>query len=564
MKVSEFSVKHPVVITMCLIGLAVFGLYSLSGMILEFIPDISMPQAIVYTIYPGASAEDVEQDVTKVLEDNFVTLPHFKKVESQSSNSLSWITITYADGVEPYEQLPELRNRLTELKKDLPAGIEGNPHAVIGGATMLPVITFSVSAGADSARTTDYIKKELTPRLTRIDGVSDIEIDGGHEPRVNIKLKTDELASKGISVASVYKVLNYGNVNLPLGTVMHDSRSIQVQYAGGFDSIDDIKNLPVGVADKTNIIRLSDVADISFSYAEEKSKVTDGTNPLVVVSVTKRSDGNTVAIVDAIKKVLAGITEDTQGAVTFHLISDDSRTVRASLDNVIESGIMGVVFAVIIIFLFMGDWRSTLVIGLSIPLCILFTLIGLRVAGISINLMSMSGLVISLGMVVDGSTVMIDEIYRYYRQRNPKSGQLLYTVNQSIYRGWDEVAVSILASAATTVVVFIPIALLKGLIGHILRDVAITIIMSISASFLVAVIIVPYLLKLLLSDAGPKLRAKPRVFDVWIDKLEAWYRRVLAGALKKRAFVIAVALLLLALSLYLGTKLGVAFFTTTD
>lgn len=564
MKVSEFSVKHPVVITMCLIGLGVFGLYSLSGMIMEFIPDISMPQAIVYTIYPGASAEDVEQDVTKVLEDSFVTLPHFKKVESSSANSVSWITITYADGVDPYDQLAELRNRISELKKDLPSGLEGDPRALVGGATMLPILSFSVSAGLDSARTTDYIKKELTPKLTRIDGVSGVEIDGGKEPRVNITLKTDELAAKGISVTSVYKVLNYGNVNLPLGTVTHDSRAIQLQYAGGFDSIDDIKDLPVGVADKTTIVHLSDVADVSFSYPKEDSIVTDGTNPLIIVSITKRGDGNTTKIVDSVKSVLSGVTRDTGGAVSFHIVSDDSRTVRASLNTVVESGIMGILFSVITIFLFMGDWRSTLVIGLSIPLCILFTFIGLRVLGISLNLMSLSGLVISLGMVVDGSTVMIDQVYRYYKLRNKENGKPLYTVNQSIYRGWDEVAVSIFASAATTVVVFIPIALLNGLIGHILHDVAVTIIISISASFLVAVIIVPYLLKLLLSDKGPKLRAKPRWFDAQLDRLEAWYRNLLDRALKKRKLVLIIALLLLVFSGYIATKLGVAFIPSTD
>ena len=564
MKVSEFSVKHPIIITMLLIVLIAFGFYSLSGMRTEFMEDISMPQAIVYTVYPGASAQDVESDITKVLEDSFVTLPHFKAIDSQSSNSLSWITITYADGYDPYDQLTELRNRISELMEKLPSGISGEPRALVGGMSMVPIISFSASAGNDNARLTQYLQDELTPLLTQIDGVSQVSIGGGKELAVNIKLDIDSLTSKGISVAAVYQVLNYGNVTLPLGNASYQDRSIQVRYAGGFNSLDDIKNLPVGLGDGTTIIRLSDVADVSLSYPEPKTYVSDGRLPLTIVSVTKRLDGDTTKIIKKVKKAIAECEKNTNGAVQFHIISDDSRQVKASLKAVIKSGLLGVLFAVLVILLFMADWRATLTISLSIPLCILFSLIGLRVLNISLNLMTLSGLVISLGMVVDGSTVMLDQIYRYYRRRNSETGELEYTVTQSIYKGWDEVSGSILASAATTIVVFIPIAMLGGLIGSVLHAVAVTIILAIFSSFLVAVIIVPYLLKQFLSDQGPKLRSKPRRFDQIMDKIERGYRRLLTLALENRGFVILIALFLLVFSGFIALRLGITFIPSTD
>ena len=564
MKVSEFSVKHPIIITMLLIVLIAFGFYSLSGMRTEFMEDISMPQAIVYTVYPGASAQDVESDITKVLEDSFVTLPHFKAIDSQSSNSLSWITITYADGYDPYDQLTELRNRISELMEKLPSGISGEPRALVGGMSMVPIISFSASAGNDNARLTQYLQDELTPLLTQIDGVSQVSIGGGKELAVNIKLDIDSLTSKGISVATVYQVLNYGNVTLPLGNASYQDRSIQVRYAGGFNSLDDIKNLPVGLGDGTTIIRLSDVADVSLSYPEPKTYVSDGRLPLTIVSVTKRLDGDTTKIIKKVKKAIAECEKNTNGAVQFHIISDDSRQVKASLKAVIKSGLLGVLFAVLVILLFMADWRATLTISLSIPLCILFSLIGLRVLNISLNLMTLSGLVISLGMVVDGSTVMLDQIYRYYRRRNSETGELEYTVTQSIYKGWDEVSGSILASAATTIVVFIPIAMLGGLIGSVLHAVAVTIILAIFSSFLVAVIIVPYLLKQFLSDQGPKLRSKPRKFDQLMDKIERGYRRLLTLALENRGFVILIALFLLVFSGFIALRLGITFIPSTD
>jgi len=563
-KVSEFSVKHPIIITMLLLVLIAFGFYSLSGMRTEFMEDISMPQAIVYTVYPGASAEDVESDITKILEDAFVTLPHFKAIDSTSSNSVSWITITYADGYDPYDQLTELRNRISELMEKLPSGISGEPRALVGGMSMVPIISFSASAGDDSARLTQYLKDELTPLLTQIDGVSEVSIGGGKELAVNIKLDIDSLTSKGISVATVYQVLNYGNVTLPLGNASYQDRSIQVRYAGGFNSLDDIKNLPVGVGDGTTIIRLSDVADVSLSYPKANTYISDGRVPLTIVSVTKRLDGDTTKIIKKVKKAIAESEKDTNGAVQFHIISDDSRQVKASLKEVIKSGGFGVLFAVLVILLFMADWRATLTISLSIPLCILFSLIGLRVLNISLNLMTLSGLVISLGMVVDGSTVMLDQIYRYYKRRNSETGELEYTVTQSIYKGWDEVSGSILASAATTIVVFIPIALLGGLIGSILHAVAVTIILAIFSSFLVAVIIVPYLLKQFLSEQGPKIRAKPRKFDQIMEKIERGYRKLLALALDNRGFVLLLAVFLLVFSGFIALRLGITFIPSTD
>ena len=564
MKVSEFSVKHPIIITMLLLVLVAFGFYSLSGMRTEFMEDISMPQAIVYTVYPGASAEDVESDITKVLEDAFVTLPHFKAIDSTSSNSVSWITITSADGYDPYDQLTELRNRISELMQKLPSGVSGEPRALVGGMSMLPVISFSASAGEDSARLTQFLKDELTPLLTQIDGVSEVSIGGGKELAVNIKLDIDSLTSKGIAVSTVYQVLNYGNVSLPLGNANYQDRSIQVRYAGGFNSLDDIKNLPVGVGDGTTIIRLSDVAEVSLSYPKAKTYISDGRTPLTIVNVTKRLDGDTTKIIKKVKKAIAECEKNTNGAVTFHIISDDSRQIKASLKAVIKSGAFGVLFAILVILLFMADWRATLTISLSIPLCILFSLIGLRVLNISLNLMTLSGLVISLGMVVDGSTVMLDQIYRYYRRRNSETGELEYTVTQSIYKGWAEVSASILASAATTIVVFIPIAMLGGLIGSVLHAVAVTIILAIFSSFFVAVIIVPYLLKLFLSEEGPKVRSKPRKFDQIMEKIEGGYRKLLALSLDNRGFVILVAVFLLVFSGFIALRLGITFIPSTD
>lgn len=562
MNIAKFSVKHPAVIGMILIVLVTFGIISVTGMNIAFMSDISMPEVMVLTIYPGAGAEDVEQDVTNILENDFVTLPNFKSISSTSSNSVSLITISFQDGLDANDQLAEVRHRITQKMKDLPEGISGTPNAFVAGVSMLPILTFSVQGGNDLGRITEYINKTLKPQLTSIPGVSEVTVSGGKELRVNIKLRTKDLTAKGIPVAQVYQIVNYGNVNLPVGNAEYESKTIDVRFSGGFTSIDDIKNLPVGTGDENVIIRLKDVADVELIYPEEDVIVSDGKENIVVVDITKRSDGNVMKIVKEAKQVLAESEKSTGGALSYQIISDDSRTISASLSTVITSGISGVIMAIIVLFLFLNDTRSTLIIGISIPLSILFTFIGMKLLGITINLMSLSGIVVALGMIVDGSIVMIEQVYRYYSAKK-SDGTQLYSVEDSIYKGSNEVASSIFASTATTVVVFFPIVGLSGIVGKILKDVSLTIILSLVASVLVALIVVPFLMKQLLNPNGTKIK-KQTLFNKGISKIEILYKKALTWTLNNGKFVLIISITLFVISIILIGALGIAFIPSTD
>lgn len=562
MNVAKFPVKHPVVIGMILIVLVAFGIISVSGMNIAFMSDISMPEVMVLTIYPGAGAEDVEQDVTNILENDFVTLPNFKSISSTSSNSVSFITISFQDGVDANEQLAEVRHRITQKMQDLPDGISGTPNAFVAGVSMLPILTFSVEGGKDLGRVTEYINKTLKPQLTSIPGVSEVTVSGGKELQVNIKLRTKDLTAKGIPVAQVYQIVNYGNVNLPVGNAEYESKTIDVRFSGGFTSIEDIQNLPVGTGDKNVIIRLKDVADVELIYPKDDIIVSDGKENIVVVDITKRSDGNVMKIVKEAKKVLAESEKATNGTLKYNIISDDSRTISASLSTVITSGISGVIMAIIVLFLFLNDFRSTMIIGISIPLSILFTFIGMKLLGITINLMSLSGIVTALGMIVDGSIVMIEQIYRYYSAKKI-DGTQLYSVEDSIFKGSSEVASSIFASTATTVVVFLPIVGLSGIVGKILKDVSLTIVLSLIASVLVALIVIPFLMKQLLNPNGTKIK-KQTLFNKFISKIENGYKKILSWTLQNGKFILVIAISLLIISFILVGALGISFIPSTD
>ena len=283
MRIATLSVRHSAVLSMILIALAAFGIFSISTTNLEFIPDMDMPQIFVVAVYPGASAEDVENDVVDILEDDFVTLPGFKSMDSQSMNSAAMITITFQDGIDPEDQLNEVRNRISQLMDELPDGLSGEPAALIGGATMLPIVSFSVESSGDVAALSEYIDDTLRPQLTRIPGVSTITISGGVEPEVSVRLRMDDLNARGISPLTVYQILSYSNISMPLDTAVADGRRIDLRFDGRFGSISEIGSLPVGATDSGEIIRLSDVADISLEYQGEDYYVTSGGKDIIVV-----------------------------------------------------------------------------------------------------------------------------------------------------------------------------------------------------------------------------------------------------------------------------------------
>ena len=554
MKIASYAVKHPVVIGMLVIALVAFGFYCIFGMNLEFLPDISLPEVEVITIYPGASAEDVEKDITRILEDDFATLPNYKSMTSQSMNSMSWITITYSDGVDPYEQLTDLRYRISQLKDDLPEDAQ-EPVSIVGGATMLPIMTFAIKGGSDTSRIMDYVEDTLKPRLTRIEGVSEISVYGATDLEIQVKLRMDDIQSKGVSVLQIYQVLNYSDKSIPLGNASYNGKTINVKYDGSIEDTEQLRQLPVGATSDGTIIRLRDVADVEYGYKKQEVRIMDQSSNVIMVTVSKRASGNTVKICRQIRSVLDGIPEDTDGALSCKIFSDDSKSVRNSLLNVLESGILGVLIAVAVIFLFLNDARSTLVIGISIPLSVLFTFIAMKLTGSTINLMTTASFVVALGMIVDGSICMIEQISRYL-------GKDGFTTLQAIERGSSEVGPSITASVLTTVVVFLPICFLKGIMGMILTGFAQVLIFCMLASLLVSVVVVPWLMSLI-TMIQEKKREKT-FFMKWIDSLEKLYRRSLSWSLKHRTYVILLPVFMLVLAAGMVGGLGYSFIPSVD
>ena len=291
MKIARYAVKHPVYITMILIALIAFGLYSVTGLNVEFVANMNVPQAFVIAVYPGASAETVEREVIDIMEEDFVTLPNFSSMTSNAYGSMGVVQIEFSNGVDAYDQLNEIRNRIRQLSPNLPAGLKGEPTVLVGGMSMLPIMTFTVDAGSDLVGATKYIKDEIIPKISQLDGVSTVDVSGGTENKVIIRLNTQELVSKNISVLQVYQMLSYSNLNIPLGTGEYQEKNTDISFEGSYDSLDDIRNLTVGASEDGVLIKLSDVATIEFE-ALDPDTITkkDGKN-IITIDVCKREDG---------------------------------------------------------------------------------------------------------------------------------------------------------------------------------------------------------------------------------------------------------------------------------
>ncbi len=556
MNISQVSVKHPSRVAMLLIVLLVFGLISVINMNIEFMSDISLPTIEVLTYYPGSGAKEIEKDITNILEKEFITLPNFSSISSSSTNFVSWITITFRDGIDPYEMLEEVRYRIRNLKDQLPNNLTQDPVAVVGDASMLPVFTFSISSSGDMSELSDFIDETIIPNITRIKGVAEVSVTGDVEKEVRVRLRTEDLYTQKISAISVMQAIQNSNILLPLQTTEYQGKETIFQFDGRVNSVDTLKDVIVGINASGSLVTLKDVADVTVGLQQPDVYI-DGTGESsIVIDVTKRKDGNTLRIAKEIRSLLDGpLFSSSSYQVT--LINDDSATVKASLFTVIRSGLFGVIMATFVMLFFLADIRATLTIALSIPLSILFTLIGMRVLSISINLMSLSGMVIALGMVVDASIVMLEHIIKEYDE-NPRIG-----VDEVIIDAAKVISAPILASTTTTIAVFVPLSLLTGIVGSILRDVSLTIILSLSASFLVAVIVVPFILNFLLRREKRELKIV-LFFSSFISSLTHLYQKGLSWALHHRFFVFIIALSALTASIMAIGMLGITFIPSTD
>lgn len=534
MNIADFCLKHKVTTIMAYVLIVVFGIMGFTSLPLALLPDIELPMAVVYTTYSNAGPQEVENMVTKTIESACASVSGMDEIQSLSSEGSSMVMVTFADGTDMDEAMVDLRDRIDRVKGFLPEDADA-PMTMTIDVDAMPVVTVGLK-GADLAELQAIAEDDIQPALERIDGVASVDIAGGYENEIAIDTDADRLAGYGLSVSYIAQMLAAENVALPAGEVQSGDQSFSVRADGEFSSVSDIANtlipLPTG-----GTVRLSEVANVYVAPKEQTAIAKIGGEPCITISVNKQSDTNTLQVAERAKEALDEVTA-LQPTLDWSLLMDQSDMINMTVDSVIQNIVFGVLLAAIVLFVFLRDLGATAVISVSMPICIISVFLIMQVFDITMNMMSLGGIAMGVGMIVDNSIVVLENIFHYR-----SDGCDRFT---SCVEGTKEVALSISASTLTTVAVFLPIGLSGGLSGMMFREFCITICSLLLASLLIALTLVPVLCYALLDRGGKhRMRMPDTGHDIADRPLMRKYKELLAHFIthRKKAIIISGAMI---------------------
>ncbi len=498
-RLAKISLGNRSVVALATIIIALFGFVSLGSLKQELIPSFETPQAAIVTSYPGASPEVIDAQVSKPIEDAVRQLDGLVSSTSTSQNNLSVLRVEFDYGTTTAKVKENLAAALASVENTLPA--EANAQVISGSFDSVPIIALGVSS-ADNAKISKLLEAVAPTLFGSIPGVREVAVSGTEEKRINLDLDTYALAQYGLSQQNIVSALKTNGFIVPAGSITDSKGSISVEVGTPVNSIEDFKKLPLigtqssfgpmGPSVTTVALTVADIAEVTYEKSPVTSIARVNGKDALSVSITKTQDGNTVAISHAVKDKVDELAKQLGGGVTVTTIFDQAPYVEESLKDLSTEGLLGLTFAVLTILLFLMSVRPTLVTAISIPTSVLITFVGLNMFGYSLNLFTLSALTIAIGRVVDDSIVVIENINRHLSYGEPKKKAILRSIR--------EVAGAVTAATITTVAVFLPIALVGGLVGELFRPFAFTFSIALVASLFVSLTIVPVLAYWFLKD----------------------------------------------------------------
>lgn len=560
MNLSKFAVKRPVTITMLILIVILFGMISLAGLPIDLFPEIEVPVAIVMTSYSGAGPQEIENLISKRIEETIATVSNIDKVNSISSEGSSIVIAQFNFKTDMDFAALEMREKVDLIKGLLPEDAN-DPMVMRIDPNQTPIMQISLSnLQGDLAGLQKLAEDEFQPRFERIDGVASVDIGGGLVNEIKIKLDPYLLSKYRLSLAQVSQAIAANNVNMPAGNVDNNSQELSIKVVGEFDDFEDLKTMPLSLP-SGGVIQLQDLAHISLGHEDKDIVSRVNSRDSINISIQKQSDTNTVKVADRINKELEKLRKE-YGEISVEVVLDSSEFIKLSINNVINNVLTGSIFAVLVLYIFLKSIKSTLIVATSIPISLIASFILLYFNNITLNMMTLGGLALAVGMLVDSAIVVLENIYRF--RLSGKSRQ------EASIRGASEVAMSITASTATTIAVFLPIVFIDGFIGIMFKDFALTVTLSLLASMVVALSFIPMLSSQILDLEDPDKQDKKRlakvysIFDRALEGLERGYLRVLSLALNHRKLTLVLAGLILVLSLGSLAFVGMELMPETD
>lgn len=555
-------IKRPVTVLMVMFIVLMLGGVSLSQMKLDLMPKMEIPVALVMTQYSGAGPEEVENLVTKTIEGAVANVENVDTIMSSSSEGMSLVMIQFADGTNMDNATNWIREGVDMVRSYLPDDAT-DPTILKMNMNSMPIAMLTVqSTNMDSNELKALVEDKIESRLESKEGVASIDIYGGTEKEIVVELDQDRMEGLGLSMATVSQILAAENTNIPGGDVDYGDKSFSISSKLQMKSIDDIRQTPISLPSGT-VVQLQDIANVAERDKEVDSYSRVNGDECIMLSVTKSSDGNTVETVNSVKKELEKINQDYP-ELTCEIVNDQAQYIEMVVGGLVQNIFMACGLAILILFVFLKNAGLTAVIGISIPMSIIATFVLLYFSGTTLNMLSLGGLTMGVGMLVDNSVVVIESIYSH---RNAGMGK-----KDGTLEGTRVVTNSIVGSTLTTIVIFVPFAFATGIIMDMFNDMAMSIIFSLLASLVMAITVVPmlagnYVNNIHRNKAPKRLNFINKFIDLidrFIKKSTALYKAVLPTVLKRRKTVLAAALVLFVGTLCLLPFIGMELMPSAD
>ena len=560
MNLPDFSVRRPIFISMVTLILVILGSVSLSRLQIDLLPSIELPTASVRTSYEGASPEVMERLVTQIIEEIIATVPGVEEISSRSEEGDSRVNVTFVWGTDLDSAAIDLRATIEDEINELPDDIQ-RPRVSKFDIDSFPVVLLGISSPLDPVELTQLIEDRIRYRFTQIPGVAQVDFWGGFPREVRVELDPEKVNALGLALNEVVEALRDANLDRPAGEIDDGRFEVTLRAPAQFENLDEIRDTVIELREGA-AIRIGDVAEIRDTYEKQTRIIRVNGERGVRIAIRKQAAANTVEVSHGILQEIDRINQEFPQIRVVPVINQGN-FIERSIQNVARSVLYGGGLAILILLFFLRNIRSTVIISLSIPISIIATFSLVYFGGLTINLMTLGGLALGVGMMVDSSIVVLENIFRR-RDENRE------TPPEAAARGAQEVGPAILASTITTLVIFLPIVFVQGVSGLLFRELAYVIAFALVCSLVLSLSVVPMLASVLLRPKKAQRRHAPWIESLKMrttagfERLNAGYARVLRAALRHRATVVVASIALFVISLFILPLIGTEFMPPSD
>ncbi len=564
MNLPRLAIRRPVAITVLVIITLLFGVISLQKIGIDLLPDLNFPVAAVVTLYPGSSALTVEQDITVPIEGMLASVSGLRSQDSFSTEGASVVILQFEWGTNMVDALESVRNSLAQAALVLPEDVQTPVVAQID-PNDFPLMLIGVDAEELTALELSHRLERIRPQLEQLPGVAQVNLLGISKEEIQVLFDPEYLNEIGLTPVMLQQLIAYQNIVVPGGAVTAENSRYTTRAGSQISSVEELKQIIVGMRQSSGVLSFGGLIP-SLTYLGDIAEVSTGIEPrdgitryngrdAVLVQVNKQSGANVVRVAERVKDTLGKI-EAEHPDLEFSVITDQSLFINQSIGNLASSGIVGGFLAVAVLWIFLRSFRSLFVIGLSIPVSVIASFVLVYFSKLSLNLMTLGGLALGVGMLVDSSIVVLENIYRHFTSGMP--------ILKAAEVGAQEVASAITASTTTTIAVFLPVVFVQGIAGQLLKEFGLTISYSLIASLAVALTVIPMLASKLFKKGQDNQRMENATGNVTLSKMHFGYGKVLNWALQKKAVVFAAVIVLIGVAIVVYPRLDQEFLPSFD